>query len=115
MLPVPTAASTVPLPSLVTAAGERAGVCFLEFFAANIRNPHTHRAYAHAASYFLARREAAGIESKIGNHTFRATGITAYLKNGGMFEKAATMANHASPIKLVLARVQLHLLRCFAN
>jgi integrase len=31
-----------------------------------------------------------------GNHTFRATGITAYLKNGGTLEKAAAMANHAS-------------------
>ena len=27
------------------------------------------------------RAKAAGIETKIGNHTFRATGITAYLKN----------------------------------
>jgi integrase len=42
------------------------------------------------------RRAAAGIETKIGNHTFRATGITAYLKNGGTLEKAAAMANHAS-------------------
>ncbi len=38
----------------------------------------------------------AGIETKIGNHTFRATGITAYLKNGGTLERAALMANHAS-------------------
>jgi predicted DNA-binding WGR domain protein len=30
------------------------------------------------------------------NHTFRATGITAYLKNGGTLENAAAMANHAS-------------------
>ncbi len=30
------------------------------------------------------------------NHTFRATGITAYLKNGGTLEKAALIANHAS-------------------
>lgn len=29
-------------------------------------------------------------------NTFRATGVTAYLKNGGTFEKAAQMANHAS-------------------
>jgi integrase/recombinase XerC len=29
-------------------------------------------------------------------HGFRATGITAYLKNGGTLEKAAAMANHAS-------------------
>jgi site-specific recombinase XerD len=33
---------------------------------------------------------------KSGNHSFRATGITAYLKNGGSLEKAAAMANHAS-------------------
>lgn len=42
------------------------------------------------------RAAAAGIETLIGNHTFRATGITAYLKNGGTLEKAAAMANHAS-------------------
>ena len=33
---------------------------------------------------------------KLGNHSFRATGITAYLKNGGTLEKAAAMANHTS-------------------
>jgi site-specific recombinase XerD len=42
------------------------------------------------------RSEASGIATKIGNHSFRATGITAYLKNGGTLEKAASMANHAS-------------------
>lgn len=42
------------------------------------------------------RAERAGIETKIGNHTFRATGITAYLKNSGTLEKAAVMGNHAS-------------------
>jgi hypothetical protein len=39
------------------------------------------------------RTEAAGIETKMGNHSFRATGITAYLKGGGTLQKAATMAN----------------------
>jgi hypothetical protein len=34
--------------------------------------------------------------SQIGNRSFRATGITAYLKHGGPLEKAASMANHAS-------------------
>ena len=33
---------------------------------------------------------------KVGNHSFRATGITAYLKNGGTLEKAAAMASHLS-------------------
>lgn len=42
------------------------------------------------------RAVAAGIATKIGNHTFRATGITAYLKSGGTLESAAAMANHAS-------------------
>jgi integrase len=46
----------------------------------------------------MIRRRAGGadIATKIGIHTFRATGITAYLKNGGTLEKAAIMANHAS-------------------
>jgi integrase len=51
-----------------------------------------------ANAYAMIRRRAAaaGIENKLGNHSFRATGITAYLKNGGTLEKAAAMANHAS-------------------
>jgi len=51
-----------------------------------------------ANAYAMIRRRAAsaGIATKIGNHTFRATGITAYLKNGGTLEKADAMANHAS-------------------
>jgi site-specific recombinase XerD len=43
------------------------------------------------------RAAAAGIATKIGNHTFRATGITAYLKNGGTLEHAQAIANHSSP------------------
>ena len=42
------------------------------------------------------RARAAGIETSIGCHTFRATGITAYLKNGGRLEVAQQMANHES-------------------
>jgi integrase len=51
-----------------------------------------------ANAYAMIRRRAAaaGIATKLGNHSFRATGITAYLKNGGTLEKAAAMANHAS-------------------
>lgn len=43
------------------------------------------------------RAKAAGIKTKIGNHTFRATGITAYLKNGGKLEMAQQIAAHESP------------------
>jgi site-specific recombinase XerC len=51
-----------------------------------------------ANAYAMVRRRAvaAGIGTAIGNHTFRATGITAYLTNGGTLENAAAMANHAS-------------------
>jgi integrase len=42
------------------------------------------------------RAKAADIETEIGCHTFRATGITAYLKNGGKLEIAQQMANHES-------------------
>jgi len=50
-------------------------------------------------AYRMIRRhaDAAGIETKICNHTFRATGITAYLKNKGTLETAQQIANHASP------------------
>ena len=55
--------SSPTLPALVTAAGDRASMRFLEFFAANIRNPHTRRAYGRAAEEFLAWCAAAGVSS----------------------------------------------------
>jgi site-specific recombinase XerC len=51
------------LPPLIAAAGDRAGMRFREFFAANIRNPHTRRAYARAADEFLAWCASAGVPS----------------------------------------------------
>jgi hypothetical protein len=47
-------ATTSALPALIAVAGERASRRFLEFFAANIRNPHTRRAYGRAVVDFLA-------------------------------------------------------------
>jgi len=52
--------------------------------------------HASSAGKRLRDDPTAGIQTKIGNHTFRATGITAYLKNGGTLEKAAMIANRAS-------------------
>ena len=48
--------------------------------------------------YRMIRRRAkqAGIKTEIGCHTFRATGITVYLKNGGKLEVAQQMAAHES-------------------
>jgi len=56
----------------------------------------TDRAMAQADVYRMIRRRAvaAGIATRIGCHTFRATGITEYLRNGGKLEIAQQMANH---------------------
>ena len=52
-----------------------------------------------ADAWRMIRRRAlvAGIAAPIGNHTMRATGITAYLANGGALEHAQEMAGHESP------------------
>jgi site-specific recombinase XerD len=49
-------------------------------------------------AYRMIRRRAvaAGIATRLGNHSFRATGITEYLRNGGKLEVAQRMANHES-------------------
>jgi integrase/recombinase XerC len=51
------------LPALVAQAGARAQQRFMEFFAANIRNPNTRRAYGRAVGEFLAWCEARGVAS----------------------------------------------------
>ncbi len=51
------------LPTIVATAGERAQIRFLEFFAANIRNANTRRAYARAVTDFLAWCEGRGVVS----------------------------------------------------
>lgn len=43
------------------------------------------------------RAKAAGLSPTTCCHTFRATGITAYLSNGGTIEKAQAIAAHESP------------------
>jgi integrase len=50
---------------------------------------------ANAHATIRRRAAAAGIETKIGNHSFLATGITAYLKNGG-----ARLSERAVPVLL---------------
>jgi site-specific recombinase XerD len=53
---------------------------------------------AQAEVYQMIRRRAAaaGIATKISCHSFRATGITVYLQNGGKLEVAQQMAGHES-------------------
>jgi hypothetical protein len=64
--------------------------------------PRDRRAHQHApAPADRARddppaRRGRCVKTLIGNHSFRGTGITAFLKNGGAIENATAMANHAS-------------------
>lgn len=43
------------------------------------------------------RCRAAGLSESFCNHTFRGTGITVFLQNGGALEAAQDMANHSDP------------------
>jgi len=49
-----------------------------------------------ANAYAMIGRRRLASPPNSGNYSFRATGITTYLKNGGTLEKAAAMANHTS-------------------
>ena len=59
----------------------------------------TEHAMDQSAAWLMIRRRAAAasIATPVGNHSLRATGITAYLENGGQLEHAQTMAAHESP------------------
>jgi len=77
-------------------AGDPKGPLFRTIARGTARLSTTALPQANAYAMVCRRARAAGIATAIGNHTFRATGITAYLKNGGTLENAAAMANHAS-------------------
>jgi integrase/recombinase XerD len=49
-------------------------------------------------AWYLVRRRAADaeVDAPIGNHSFRAIGITDYMENGGDIAVAQRMAGHAN-------------------
>jgi integrase len=77
-------------------AGDGKGPLFRTIGRGTGRLTRTPLPQANAYAMIRRRAAAAGIETKVGNHSFRATGITAYLRAGGTLENAAAMANHAS-------------------
>ena len=82
------------MPAIIAIAGDKASEHFLEFFAATIRNKNTRAAYMTAIAQFS---RTAGLSEEFRNHTFRGTGMTVFLQNGGSLEAAQDMANHADP------------------
>ena len=63
------------------------------------RSGYTERRLDRREALAMVKRrcKAAGLGERFSNHTLRATGITAYLKNDGQLEAAQRMAGHASP------------------
>ena len=89
------------LHAYVDAAGiaeDRKGVLF-RTSRGHAANTLASQAMRQADAWRMVRRRAAvaGITTPIGWHSFRATGITAYLANGGALEHAQAMAAHESP------------------
>ena len=78
-------------------AGDREGALFRTSYRGT--GVLTDRAMTQSDAWRMLQRRArdAGIPTAVCNHTFRATGITAYLHNGGSLEKAQAMAAHESP------------------
>jgi len=59
----------------------------------------TEKGLSRVDAFRIVQRRAkdAGLLGNICNHSFRATGITVYLENGGALETAAHIAAHESP------------------
>lgn len=75
-------------------AGEAAAPLFPSFEKKRLARSHLAQANVHLI--VQRRAKEAGIETKISCHSFRATGITTYLQNGGKLEVAQAMAGHES-------------------
>lgn len=72
------------VPFVVMAAGEKAGVRFIEFFTANIRNPNTRRAYHRACCEFFGWCESRGLQlERTRDCRCRHTAGGQFLKSGG--------------------------------
>ncbi|HEV2553231.1 MAG TPA: tyrosine-type recombinase/integrase [Bosea sp. (in: a-proteobacteria)] len=87
------------LPAIMAAADERARFRFLEFFAAQIRNPHTRRAYVGDVSEFMAWCFDRGVR-ELGQITpFHVAG---YVELTGKTHSAPTVKRSLSAIRRLL-------------
>src|ERR1700680_1184946 len=89
------AAATAP-PALIAAAGDRASLRFLEFFAANIRNPHTRRAYGRAVAEVLAWCGDNGVRSI---EAVQPLHVAAWIEKQQRDHAAPTVKQHLAALK----------------
>src|SRR3954462_11207585 len=94
----PLVIAVVQLPFVIGAAGDRAAYRFLEFFTAQIRNPHTRRAYVRAVGDFCAWLEARGILSIAAVGSIH---VAAYIEELGHRHSAPTVKQHLAAIRMM--------------
>src|ERR1700761_3324087 len=97
LVPIPITHHEAPV--LVAAAGERARVRFFEFFTANIRNPHTRRAYARSIGEFLAWCEQHGVPSIAAVQPIHVASYVEWLGQGDESLSAPTIKQQLAAIR----------------
>lgn len=92
------------IPSIIRASGDQAALRFLEFFAADIRNVHTRRAYVRSCRHFLSWCADRGLPDI---RSISPVIVAAYVEWLAMDPQLASGLGYASPsIKLSLAALR---------
>lgn len=86
------------LPAILAAAGEDAVTRFAEYFAAQIRNPHTRRAYFRNALQFLGWCEGRGIHAL---RDIRPMTVAAYIEALGKTHSKPTVKQHLATVRML--------------
>ena len=95
-MPSITSEVTIPLPQILTSAGQDAITRFIEYFAANIRNPHTRRAYLRNALNFLRWCESRGVSSL---RQVKPVTVAAYIELLQQTHSKPTVKQHLATIR----------------
>ncbi len=86
------------MPTILSSAGEDAVTRFVEYFAAQIRNPHTRRAYLRNAISFLGWCEGHGINAL---KDIRPVAVAAYIESLGKTHAKPTVKQHLATIRML--------------
>ena len=86
------------LPALITHAGKKAAIRFLEFFTVHIRNPNTRAAYGRAAAAFLQWCEERGLSEL---RQLQPVHVAAYIEQLGRERSAPTVKQHLACIRML--------------
>ena len=78
------------VPAIIADLGEQAGWRYVEFFTANIRNPHTRRAYARACGQFFAWCDQRGLTLT----AIRPHDVATYIEQLLAIEASAPLVKH---------------------